>query len=95
MSRSATVFHFSLDRDELAAVLAALRAVTDRLALLVDEKPAARRWLSTSEAAEIAHVGSAQTARNWARRYGIGILVKDRWQIDPLLLEQLLSDRTK
>lgn len=81
------------DRGELRGVLDALRTLTAQVEAMLGERPAAPRWLSTSEAAEIAHIGSQQTIRNWCRRYAIGIRVRGVWQVDAVLLEKLLSER--
>jgi hypothetical protein len=66
----------SVDRAELVSLHRAARAFADRLAALLDEEPAKPGWLSTAQAAEIGHVGSQQTIRNWCRRYAIGICVR-------------------
>jgi hypothetical protein len=81
---------------DLTELLSALRAVTARLAAVVEPQPIEpARWLTTSEAAELAHIGCTQSVRNWAREYGIGLKVRDRWQIDRYLLEEFLRDRAK
>ena len=74
-------------------MLTTLHSVTARIKALLDDTPPAQRWLSTSEAAAIACVGSQQTIRNWCRRYDIGICVRGVWQVDAVLLDKLLSDR--
>ena len=79
---------------ELAALVVALRAVAAQVAALVEDRPTEPvRWLTTSEAAELAHIGSAQSVRNWAKKYGLGFKVRDRWQIDRCLLDDFLRDR--
>jgi hypothetical protein len=60
-------------------------------ALLTREARPPRQWETVAEAAQ--RVGrSPQIIRAWARRYGIGIMVAGQWQIDPGLLDRLLSD---
>jgi len=81
---------------DLHALLPALRTVTARLEEVLEQRtiePAT--WLSTSEAAELAHIGCTQSMRNWARKYNLGIKVHDRWQIDRNLLEAFLHDRAQ
>lgn len=80
-------------RAEFEAAVATLRATADRFAALLEEEPPPTPWLSTAEAAKVAHIGSQQTIRNWARAYGLGIRVRDYWQIDRRLLDQFLRDR--
>ena len=81
-------------KTELAALLSALQATAARLAaLLEDQAVEPTIWLSTSEAAELALIGSTQSVRNWARKYGLGLKVRNRWQIDRHLLEAFLRDR--
>jgi hypothetical protein len=85
--------HRPVDHEELEAVLTMLHAVTARVETMLADTPPAARWLSTSEAAEVARIGSPQTIRNWCRRFQIGICVRGVWQVDAVLLEKLLSDR--
>jgi hypothetical protein len=81
---------------DLTEVLVALRAITARLAAVLEPQTVdSVRWLTTSEAAEFARIGCKQSVRNWAREYGIGLKVGDRWQIDRHLLEEFIRDRDR
>jgi hypothetical protein len=84
-----------LDHNKLEALPTILRAATAQVEAILNDKPATRRWLSTSEAAEVGHVGSQQTIRNWCKRYEVGIRVRGVWQVDSILLEQLLRGRSR
>jgi hypothetical protein len=81
--------------NELFVVCDALRTLTARVeALLNREQPANPRWLSTSQAVEIARiVTTSQSIRNWAKKFELGILVRGRWMIDRQLLLEFLKDR--
>jgi hypothetical protein len=103
-TRRATIKHLSATgvaadpefAAELTELLSALRAITARLAAVIEPQPIeAARWLTTSEAAKLAHIGCTQSVRNWAREYGIGLKVRDRWQIDRYLLKEFLCDRAQ
>jgi len=78
---------------ELAALLSTLRAGAARLAALLEEQTVKPATCSTSEAAELARIGSAQSVRNWARKHGLGLKIGNRWEIDRHLLEKFLLDR--
>jgi hypothetical protein len=77
--RTASTVHRPVDYEELAAVLATLHSVTARVEAILEDKPAAQRWLSTSDAAAIACVGSEQTVRNWCRRSAFVFVTCGRW----------------
>jgi hypothetical protein len=83
--------------DELVALRDALKALTGRVeALLAHDEPVTSRWLSTAEAVEVARiVTTTQSARNWAKNFHLGILVRGRWMIDRKLLLEFLQDRAK
>jgi hypothetical protein len=75
--------------DRVMHDLTTLRAAFDEK----KTKQSKPQLLTTAEAATLAGVGNQQTIRNWCRTYGIGIRVRDRWQVDRALLRQLLIER--
>jgi hypothetical protein len=75
----------------LFAELRRLRELVERLA---SQPQPERAWVTVSEAASLIFRTEA-AIRKRCRTHGIGVRVRGRWQVDSILLEQLLRGRSR
>lgn len=82
-----------LTADELRGLLPTLRSIVARIEATLREPEPETVWMSTHEAAKLAHVASQQAVRDWARKFALGRRRGRQWEINRDLLLAFLKDR--